>query len=335
MKKLLCIILSVLLLFTACKDDTENSKQKTYTMTRGINLSALESIFKPNSFLDKEKTFIEISKKGFDHVRLPVDFRNYCNSDGVISDSFYKRLDNIIKMATDNGLIVMLDFHGWYDFNIGKGDNVIFTKIWQNLAEHFKDFSKDALMFELINEPHTTEGGDLDAENLWNLQNSVIGEIRKIDPMRTIVVAMPEWNGPWTLDNFKNYDFENLIVAIHTYEPLDFTHQGEAWAGKGDIKLELTDEMLLSLNNQLHQILKFRLLTGHEVILNEFGLVTTGAISSEDVSKYLSYITKSMEAHGVPWTYWSYSGSFGVYNDGFLGIGKGWRQNVIDALMNT
>ena len=93
--------------------------------------------------------------------------------------------------------------------------------------------------------------------------------------------------------------------------------------------------MLQGLQNQLVQITDFQSRTGCKVILNEFGLVTTGYISNEDVSRYLSFITKYAKEHNIPWTYWAYSDSFGAYDRGFLGIGGGWRQNVLEALMNT
>ena len=335
MKKFISLILIVVIALsvTGCKAREPIETQKKYTLTKGVNLSALEDIFKPYNFLHTEKTYSEIAKKGFDHVRLPVDFRNYCDKEGNITDSFYKNLDKFINMANRNGLIVILDFHGWYDFNVGRGDNVLFKKIWKNLAEHYKNHSTESLFFELINEPHTTEGGDLDAQTLWNLQNEAIGEIREIDPLRTIVIAMPEWNGVWTLKDYKDYGYDNLIIALHTYEPLDFTHQGEAWAGKGDVKLKLTDKMLKSLTKQLEDIASFKERTGLRVILNEFGLNTTGYIKDQDVSDYIVTVVEYTKEHDIPWTYWAYSGSFGVYDIGFLGFGEGWRQNVIDALM--
>lgn len=335
MKKFICCFLCILLIFTilGCKKAKITPAIKEYTLTKGINLSALEDNTKPNKFLDKEKTYTEIFEKGFDHIRLPVDFRNYCNSEGVISSSFYKRLDSIIRMANDNGLIVILDFHGWYNINIKNGYATLFTNIWKDIAMHYKDYPKDRLLFELINEPHTTEGGDLDANTLWNLQNSVIAEIRNIDPQRAIIVAVPDWNSPFALDNFKEYNYENLIVAIHIYEPLEFTHQGLSWAGTAHKRIDLNNQMLLSLVQQLELISKFKFLTDNKVILNEFGLNTTGYIIDEYVSEYLSCIARYTKTHNIPWTYWSYRGDFGIYDTGFLGFGSRWRQNVVEALM--
>ena len=104
---------------------TRTSVVKKYGLKKGLNLSALEDATKTNSFLDKETTYTDIASKGFDHIRLPVDFRNYSDKNGVIKESFYERLDKIIKMANDTGLVVMLDFHGWYNLNMHFKDNAL------------------------------------------------------------------------------------------------------------------------------------------------------------------------------------------------------------------
>lgn len=338
--KLISVVLCVCLtscVFAGCSNKNsltppESEQPENYSLTKGVNLSALEDRFKPDAFLDKKKTYTDIADKGFDHIRLPVDFRNYCNPDGIITAAFYKRLDKIVKMANDAGLIIILDFHGWYDFNVLSGDDKLFLNIWQDLAKHYMGYP-NTLMFELINEPHTTEGGDLDMSNLMDLQNKALKQIREIDKERTVIIAAPEWNGPWTLKDLTVPDYDNIMVAIHTYEPLDFTHQGQDWMNTTNVKLPLTNEMLNGLTEQLKLITEFTERTGCKVILNEFGLTTTGHISDEDVNRYLSHIVKYTERHNIPWTYWCYSGSFGVYEGGFLGIGGNWRQNVLDALV--
>lgn len=303
-------------------------------ITRGLNLSALEGKHQQYSYLDKKETYTNVASKGFDHIRLPVDFRNYANSKGVVKKSFYRRLDKIIDMANDEGLAVMLDFHGWYDFNVSHGDAKLFLNIWSDVAEHYKNHS-NMLMFELINEPHETEGGDLNMDVLTALQTTAIENIREISPHRTIIVATAEWNGPWTLRDFDLTQFDNIIVAIHTYEPMDFTHQGFSWMGTQDVKLELTDEMLEKLDKQLKLITDFRNRTGMKVVINEFGVNTSGHISDEDVHRYLSHITAFAEENDIAWTYWEYNAGFGVYKTKGWGPAKGeWRENVLDALLN-
>jgi len=335
-KRIISIIMSIAIIIgclTSCEESPKPITQDVgeVTLSKGVNLSALEDKYKSSSYLDKKSTYTEIVKKGFDHIRLPVDFRIFSDDKGTLNEKSFKRIDNIINTANNEGLAVMLDFHGWNDFNTEKGDSERFIAIWKNVAERYKDFS-NLLLFELINEPHTTEGGDLSMGKLMRLQNEAIDAIRAISPDRTIVISTAEWNGPWTLKDFTPPEYDNLILALHTYEPLDFTHQGMKWAGTEDVKLALTDDMLINLRTQLNLIVEFKERTGMKVILNEFGLNTTGHISDKDVKRYLSTVTKVCSENDIPWTYWSYNGQFGFYNSNAFGIGAGWRENVLDSL---
>ena len=328
----ICVVLT-LLCFAGCNrssqaitKDVENLK-----LLRGINMSGLEYKVRARSHLYKLSTYKNVASQGFDHIRLPVDFRNYLDDNGKLEGKFLKKLDNIINMANNQGLAVMLDFHGWPDFNTEKGDSKTFISIWKNLAEHYKDYS-NMLLFELINEPHTTDGGDLSMDRLMKLQNETIKAIRAISPDRTIVVATAEWNGPWTLKDFTPPEYDNLILAVHIYEPLDFTHQGQAWMGTLNDRVPLTVENHMKLKETLQEIKEFTKRSDMKIIINEFGLTTTGAISDDDMYRYLSTITKFAKANDIGWTYWEYNESFGAYKRGFLGIGAKWREAVLDGL---
>ena len=328
----ICVILT-LLCFVGCNNtpqpvtkDVENLK-----LSRGINMSGLEYTIRARSHLYKLSTYKNVASQGFDHIRLPVDFRKYLDDKGEFKGKFLKKLDNIINMATSQGLAVMLDFHGWPDFNTEKGDTKTFISIWKSVAKHYKGYS-NMLLFELINEPHTTEGGDLSMDKLMKLQNEAIEAIRAIDPDRTIVVATADWNGIWTLKDFTPPEYDNLILAVHCYEPMSFTHQGQRWMGTQDVRVPLTDEHIVNLLMQLNDIVEFKNRTGMTVVINEFGITTNGAINDNDIYRYLSTITKFAKKNDIGWTYWEYNESFGAYKRGFLGIGAKWRDAVVDGL---
>ncbi len=197
------------------------------------------------------------------------------------------------------------------------------------------------LAFELINEPHTTEGGDLNEANLNKIQRKAIEIIRNITPMRTVVLAAAEWNGPWMLPSYTLTEYDNAYVAIHSYAPLEFTHQGMQWMGTEDVKIALDEYKhtdgrgtIAVLKQDLQHIPQFVKRTGMKVILNEFGLNTTGHISDADVKLYLETIANFTEANDIPWTYWSYNGQFGLYDTGnWFGSGAKWREVPLNALI--
>ena len=336
LKKFMALSLILTLLsLCGCNSSTPNpilhSEDIDVNIQKGINLSGLEGIFPPNTYLNGEETFAQIAEKGFDHVRLPVDFRTYADENGVIKNSFYKRLDKIINTANSYGLVVMLDFHGWYDISL-LNDGKLFFSIWENVAEHYKDYS-NMLMFELINEPHTTEGGDLDASFLKSLQETAVKKIRAISPHRTIVLASADWNATWSLHTFNLTDVENTLVAVHIYDPLDFTHQGMEWAGKGDVSIPYNDEVDAALDKAFKEILEFKQRTGMKIVINEFGLNTSGYVSEEDVCKYINRITSFAKENDIAWSYWEYNRGFGLFKPNSLLSSSGkWRDQLVEAL---
>ncbi len=311
-------------------------------LEKGVNLEGLEDQNKSSTYMTKENTYIDIASKGFDHIRLPVNFRYYANSDGTVKSSFYTTLDTIIELANKNGLAVCLDFHAWHDFNLANGDDELFYAIWEDVATHYKDYDTTMLAFELINEPHTTEGGDLDATNLNVIQRKAVKIIREITPARTILLAVAEWNGSWKLPSYTLTEFDNVYVAVHTYSPLDFTHQGMQWMGTENVKIALDEYWhqeyggtIATLKHDLQFIPAFQKRTGIKVILNEFGLNTSGDISDADVKLYLETIANYAEENDIAWTYWSYNGGdFALYYTGSIfGWGAKWREVPLNAII--
>lgn len=363
MKKSLAIILALSLLgtfcFTGCggtgsqasssdtvpPDDADRDLAVDLTtIKRGVNLSALEDPRKYSDFLFENETYTNIVEKGFDHVRFPVDFRNYADNNGNLNDEKMKDVDSVIKAANEAGLVVFLDFHGWYNLNTVKGDDILFMTIWKNLAERYKNYEhNDMLVFELINEPHVTEGGNLDMSNLSMLQGLTANAIRNTSPNRTICFATSEWNGSWilkadTADSYRKsvlMNYENVIVAIHVYATVEFTHQNMAWGGTQGQFVKLNDSILNELKKQLKEITDFTTETGVPVILNEFGFNTDpNTIPYEDQAKYVKVITDTLGEYNVPWSWWAYcNGEFAIYKKtSMLGDYK-WNEALLEVMM--
>ena len=315
------------------------------TVKRGINLSALEDPYKYSDFMFMEFTYTNIAEKGFDHIRMPIDFRNYADEKGNLDDEKMKGVDEAIRMANEAGLVVFLDFHGWYNF-IALKDKGLFEKIWTNVAKRYKDYEhNDMLIFELINEPHINEGGDLGMANLVFVQCLTANAIREISPNRTICFATVEWNGPWSLEAgiensyrdtpMMNYD--NVIVALHCYSTIEFTHQNMAWNNTlGQFK-KLDDTVLNDLRAQLKFLVDFTTETGMPVILNEFGFNTDpNTIPYEDQARYVETLVDILDEHDIAWTWWEYCiGEFAIYKrTGYSYSGEyAWNDAIVEAMM--
>lgn len=355
MKRTAFVLIAVLLLigcFSGCTNTSSTNNtvssaipatKEEITLRRGINLSALEGKNKYEKYyLNQESTYVNIASKGFDHIRLPVDFRNYADEEGTLDDKKMQEVDRIIERANENGLVVFLDFHGWYDVNTAKGDDMLFLRIWKNVAERYKDYDKNhMLIFELINEPHTTEGGNLDMKNLDKLQCAAVDLIRDVTPDRTVCVATADWNGTWTLkpDHYPSFrdtkisKYDNIIVAVHTYAPLDWTHQGMAWAGTEDKIFKLNAAHLAELRESLSELVLYAKETKVPVILNEFGFNTdTSVIPIEDQVKYAQTVIEILNKYDIPCTWWEYNHGFGLYRKEGMFSKAEWSEEVLEVI---
>ncbi len=352
-KSILSLVLAGCILLAGCQANepektisSESTVNGNYDLAvdftklrRGVNLSALEDPQKYSKFLFDDDTYTNIAEKGFDHVRFPVDFRNYAKKDGTLNDRKMKDVDSVIKAANEAGLVVFLDFHGWADLNTIKGDDILFMKIWKGIAERYKDYKhNDMLIFELINEPHITEGGNLDMTSLSIIQCLTANTIREISPNRTICFATTEWNSPWTLKTYKTspmMNYENVIVAVHTYATLEFTHQNMAWMNNLGVIVKLDDNILTELKKQLKDIVDFKKETGVPVILNEFGFNTEpDTIPYEDQARYVQTVVDILGEQDIPCTWWPYlSGEFAIYKKTSMFGKYQWNDTVVDILV--
>lgn len=304
----------------------ENS---TLPFSAGINVNGLEGEWRYDytmKLLSDTDTYENIKKQGFDHIRIPVDFRKmYSEETCTFIESEISKFDKVIELAESSGLYTTIDFHGWYDITPRNASyKKTFLTIWELVAERYKDCS-ELISFELMNEPGIKE---MTVNEHNALQAEAIEVIRKTNPTRLIICAAPDGNQPWLLkDLVLPEDDKNLAVAVHIYHPADFTHQGFTWAGReAGVQVRLDEQGMEELMWNVNETQKFIDNTDIPVVLNEFGL-NLALATREDSSKYLSILTSFCQKNGIPWTYWQYDDdSMGLYHRGR------WDVEAMDAL---
>ena len=304
-----------------------------FPFQKGINLSRLESWTTTSAgFLGQDSTYTGLTAKGFDHIRLPVYFKNYYDSSSQTLKSNMSVIDGILDKCEANHLYVFLDFHGWSSINTTNGtDRADFLKIWELVADRYKNRS-DYVIFELLNEPHDTEGGNLDAANLYALQAEVMPLIRQTNPNRLVLLAVAEWNAPWLLPNYTlPPNCGPVGVVCHTYAPLNFTHQGATWGGFSTahvsfISTDKTETGTKDLDNAFRWIDDFQEKMGIPVVMNEFGVYQNGQATDAEILDWTSYVARNCESNGIAWSWWEYNSGFGAYNNGQ------WRARVMNGL---
>ena len=287
-----------------------------------------------------------LKAKGFDHVRLPVDFRLYSTYDSstgvatlldrtyvIPSESWAPRFyagfsdfDTVITNAINAGLYVTLDFHGWFDIDPTNASSTNqFVALWKAVAERYKDYPNQ-LIFELANEPNTH-----DYSRICALQKNAVKEIRKTNPTRLILFDPGDASQPWVLTQCKTppntgwvslpQNDNNIAVVVHSYNPGWFTHQGESWASNPNMtKTGIDEQYYTGTNSQgVAQYTTARNTLKADLKYCQQYLDATGVplvmnefnvshriAEKADITEYLSMITRWCESNNVPWSPWIY-----------------------------
>ncbi len=234
------------------------------------------------------------------------------NAANHLDPAWFKTLDWVVKNATANQLNVILDEH---DFTVcGEDAQVCKPKLmafWQQVSEHYKD-APNSVLFEILNEPN----GKL-TPPVWNAWiKEALAIIRKTNPTRNVVIGPTFWNSILLLDKLElPANDRNIVVTVHYYLPMNFTHQGASWnpstAHMSGIKWG-TDAEKLKVDEDFAGVQKWAKAQNRPILLGEFGAYDRGDMDSR--VRYTSYVARAAESLGWAWTYWQFDSNFIVYN---------------------
>jgi len=298
---------------------------------RGVNIIGYDPLWKSfDQARFKEDHFRIISEGGFSSVRVNLHPFRYMdqNNNYKLPDSWFKTLDWVLEKALANDLMVILDFHE-YTAMADKPETKkeIFLSFWRQVAPKYKDLPPN-VVFEILNEPN----GQLTPE-LWNgFLAEALTIIRKTNPTRTVIIGPGFWNQIPHLDELRLPENDrNIIVTIHYYSPMKFTHQGAKWAGaEANSWLGTTwgsDDDKKAIRDDFQKARDWSVAHKRPILLGEFGAYDKGDIDSR--VKYTSYVARIAEEFNFSWTYWQFDSDFIVYD-----IPKNqWVKPIHDALV--
>ncbi len=299
------------------------------SLKRGINVTGMDAGWSREMFLEKE-TFENISGKGFDFIRLTVNLCCMLDDNGLLNESAAYNLDKTLKYALDSDLSVILELHNWQDLNNDPSAQNIerLVSVWKQVAERYKDYP-DKLMLEILNEPDNRSGKM--SKTRWNyIQNKVTAAIREIDEDRIIVLASRNLNVSSTLKDLRiKHRDPYLIIDVHNYSPMHFTHQGAEWMDDSYQKdvpysKEVADEFAAAVKLAADYQKKH----GTKVIVGEIG-VYLKQVDENEVNAFLNDAVNCLKEYNLPYAYWEYCAGFGAYD---LET-RQWKSFVTDALL--
>ncbi len=306
---------------------------------RGVNLgNALEAPTEGAwGVVLKEEYFSIIKQAGFNSVRLPVRWSGHALAEKpyTINPEFFKRVDWAIDCAIKNNLYIMLNIQRDDPLTTDPNEYQFerFVALWEQIAEHYKNYP-DLLVFELYNEPYKAL-----TPQLWNdLVKRTLPVVRKSNPNRTIVIEptiIIEPSFVVCLDKLEIPKEErNVIVSIHYYTPLEFTHQGAPWMGKRSIawigtKWDGNDVEKKVVTDFFDAAAKWGEENNRPINLGEFGCYKKADEDSR--VRWARFIAESASKRGMSLLWWDFCAEFALYDRDT----KSWNKELLDAVLST
>ncbi len=282
---------------------------------RGVNIIGYDPLW---SSRDKarfhKKHFRLIAEAGFNHVRVnlhpwrdrKIDAQNRLAADWL------ETLDWVVKQALENKMLVILDLHEFQEMGRdAEGNRQRFLATWKQLAERYRHASDDVL-FEILNEPNQKL-----TPELWNhYLRDALTVIRSSNPSRAVVVGPGFWNSVDYLDKLQlPVEDRHLIVTVHYYKPMAFTHQGAFWTGQKDkvgVLWNGTAQEHAAVERDFDKVQAWAQKNQRPVYLGEFGAYDKGELASR--VRYMSFVAREAERRGWSWGYWQFDGDFIVFD---------------------
>jgi len=309
-RSLLCLVFAIPLLAQAA-DQALSAADQVHQMTRGVNIVGYDPMWTdPAKARFQLRHFKTIRDGGFDSVRIVLQSFSHMDEDNRLSQQWFETLDGLVKAALAQRLTVILDEH---DYNFcGKDAEACRLKLlafWTQVGRRYAKTSSK-VVFEILNEPNK------EMNERWNaISSEALGVIRKTNPTRNVIIGPAYSNNVHWLDKLKLPENDrHLIVTVHYYLPMRFTHQGAPWAPE-NTELGVswgTPEERSAIEKDFDEVQAWSKTENRPILLGEFGAYDKGPMESRVA--YTAAVARAAEKRGWAWAYWQFDSDFIVYD---------------------
>ncbi|MDE7208209.1 MAG: glycoside hydrolase family 5 protein [Lachnospiraceae bacterium] len=305
----------------SCGINLGNSLDVAHMLQYNPNMSLAEYEKSWGNPLIAKAQFTAIQSAGFQTVRIPVSWDEHLEADGTIKADFLNRVQEVVDMALESGLYVIIDTHheDWLNLDLSK--KVDITKrlavVWKQIAVRFQEYD-ERLIFEGLNEPrlqnssHEWTGGTAELQAFVNeLNQTFVTTVRSAggkNAQRFLMVC------PYchrveedALAALKLPDDDRLIVAVHLYQPSNFcldTNSSKSW-GADKTELQNLEQKFALLHN-------YFVSKEIPVVITEFGCVNKE--NTQDRIRWTQDFVKYCRQFGVSYLWWDNGGDFQLLN---------------------
>lgn len=268
-----------------------------------------------------KKMIEDVKSAGFNAIRVPVTWEPHMDSNGIISDEWMDRVQEVVDYVIDSDMYCILNVH--HDTGENKwllatsecvkqnGDK--FKNLWSQIANRFKDYDSK-LLFEGFNEILDSTGNweysGTDATTAVNDLNQIfVDAVRKTggnNSSRCLVVNTYAANtNANNLDEFiipADSAKNSIIVEIHYYHPYKY-----CTASYPDSRTWTDENGKCNMNGTLYNLYNHFTSKGIPVIIGEWGV--SYKENESDRCDYAEYFITEAKGYGIKCFYWDPGGS--------------------------
>ncbi len=312
-------------------ENTINAFARNRRLGRGVNVIGYDPLWRSRAKARmQDRHFRMIKEAGFDHVRINLHpFKFMGDAPGyTINPAWLETLDWAVMQALNNDLVAILDLHEFTAMARNfAGLEARCLAVWEQLAPRYQD-APDTVFFELLNEPN----GALTVA-LWNeFLIEPYDIVRRTNPDRTLIIGPAFWNGIDYIEDLKLPEADrNIIVTVHYYHPMPFTHQGASWSefrDRSNVTWLGTPEEQQAIVRDLGTVQAWAEKEQRPIYLGEFGAYEKADMASR--ARYTAAIARHAEHLGWSWGYWQFDSDFVVYDMGQ----DAWVTPILNALIS-
>ena len=230
-------------------------------------------------------------------------------------DNELNELDKVLKACKKYGILVVVDLHSPPGGRRSNNDLVMlhepeyldkFVSVWERIARRYRNNSV-IWGFDLVNEPVHNNTLPQDIPDYLEAQLRAARAIRAIDPDRTIILEVDNWDSAEGFKYLEPVKLSGIIYQVHMYYPAQFTHQG-IHGNKIGVKYPGTINGYLfnkeSLRNHLAPVREFQQAYNAHIYAGEFSAIRWAPDNS--AYRYIRDCIDIFEEYGWDWSYHSY-----------------------------
>src|SRR5690606_9052396 len=141
---------------------------------------------------------------GFRNIRIPITWTEPVGGDLLVTDPGVGSVERshprlqVIESVIDHALskpdlYVVINAHHEATLKT-QSRGAVLEQLWKDVADIFRD--KDhRLLFEILNEPHRSDGTEMPAADLRSMTGLAYEQIRQVDPSRLVLFGGNQWFG--------------------------------------------------------------------------------------------------------------------------------------------